>query len=134
MSLIFWNDQTLEDRSGGCYDGAIIEVSTNGGTSYTPIGGASMLTDPYEGPINGASNALNGINGWCGDPQPYLRSVVDVTALAGETVRFRFRVGTDTSVGRVPHGWYIDDVTVQSCNPAPLSDVIFANGFDPVMQ
>jgi hypothetical protein len=34
----------------------------------------------------------------------------------------------------VPHGWYIDDVTVQACDPTPLSDVIFANGFDPAMQ
>ena len=89
-----------------------------------------MLTDPYDGPVDaGFQNPLLGLNAWCGDPQAYLRSVIDLSAYAGQTVQFRFRVGTDSSVGRVPHGWYIDDVTVQSCNGA-LSDLIFANGFD----
>ncbi|MGB0132389.1 hypothetical protein [Dokdonella sp.] len=134
LSLIFWNDQTLEDRAGGCYDGAIIEISTDGGTTFTQIPGTLMLTDPYNGPISGTTNPLNGSNAWCGDPQPYLRSVVDLTSHAGETVRFRFRVGTDLSVGNVPHGWYIDDVTVQSCEAAPVSDVIYVDGFDPPMQ
>ena len=130
LSLIFWNDQTMEDRTGGCYDGAVIEISTDGGTTYTPMNGALMLTDPYDGPINGTSNPLNGNNGWCGDPQAYLRSVVDLTTLAGQTVQFRFRAGSDTSVGRVPHGWYIDDVTIQSCVAVPVVDLIFADGFE----
>ncbi|MEZ5461247.1 hypothetical protein [Dokdonella sp.] len=127
LSLIFWNDQTLEDKTGGCYDGGMIEVSTNGGTTFTPINGSAMLTDPYDGPTTGLGN----LDGWCGDPQAYLRSVVDLTAFAGQTVQFRFRVGTDTSVGRVPHGWYIDDVTVQSCVPVAVVDVIYVDGFDP---
>lgn len=131
LSLIFWGDQTIEDTgSGGCYDAAVLEISTNGGTSFTQVTGAALLTDPYDGPVNGGfSNPLAGLGAWCGDPQTYLRSVVDLTSYAGQTVRFRFRVGTDTSAGRAPHGWYIDDVTIQSCN-STLSDLIFADGFD----
>ena len=60
------------------------------------------------------SNPLGGRDAWCGDPQPYLNSIVDVSAYAGQTVQFRFRLGTDSSVGR-PDGWNIDDVVVQSC-------------------
>ena len=77
-----------------------------------------MLTDPYDGPISGSfSNPLANLNAWCGNnPQPYLNSIVDVSAYAGQTVQFRFRLGTDTSANRP--GWNIDDVVVQSCQAA----------------
>lgn len=52
---------------------------------------------------------------------------VDVTNYAGQDVQFRFRLGTDGSVGK--EGWYIDDVSVNSCATA-LEDLIFADGFD----
>ncbi|HPN79690.1 hypothetical protein [Dokdonella sp.] len=131
LSLIFWSDQTIESNGASCYDGGILEVSTDGGTTFTQVGAAAMLTDPYNGPIATTfQNPLSGLNAWCGDPQAYLRSVVDLTTLAGQTVRFRFRLGTDSSAGRVPHGWYIDDLVVQSCNAVPLPDVIFVDGFE----
>ena len=47
-------------------------------------------------------------------------SVVDLDAYAGQTVQFRYRLGTDSSVGQ--EGWYLDNLTVQSC--------VFAEGFD----
>jgi hypothetical protein len=40
-------------------------------------------------------------------------------------VQFRFRLGSDSSVGR--EGWYIDDVLVQSCVAGGLP---FADGFE----
>jgi hypothetical protein len=42
------------------------------------------------------------------------KAVVDIDAYAGQTARFRFRLGSDTSVSR--EGWYVDDVLVQSCD------------------
>jgi hypothetical protein len=41
-------------------------------------------------------------------------------------VQFRFRLGSDSSVGH--EGWYVDDIGVSSC--AAASDTIFADGFD----
>lgn len=113
LSLKFWNYQWLEDRAGGCYDGGILEVSTNGGLSWTQIT-SGLLTDPYDGPF-ASGNPLGTVNAWCGDPQDWLNSIVDLDAYAGQSVRFRFRLGTDTSVSR--EGWTIDDVAVQSCQP-----------------
>jgi len=87
-----------------------------------------MLTDPYDGPVSTSfSNPLAGFDAWCGDPQDWLRSVVNLDAFAGETARFRFRIGTDSSVSR--EGWYVDDVAVQAC---VLIDAlpIFADGFE----
>jgi len=85
------------------------------------------MTDPYTGVMSASfSNPLANLNAWCGDPQPWLRSVVDIDAYAGETVQFRFRLGTDTSVSHP--GWDIDDVLVQSCVPA--EPPFFADGFE----
>ncbi|MGV6851384.1 MAG: hypothetical protein ACWA5R_04290 [bacterium] len=123
LTFQFWNDQTLEDRTGGCWDAGILEISTDGGASFAQVDGADLLTDPYDGPINGGP--LQGSPGWCGDPQPYLNSIIDLDALAGQTVMFRFRVSTDGSVGRVP-GWKIDDVKVRGC----LAEEVFQDGFE----
>jgi hypothetical protein len=120
ITLKFWNFQTLEHRTaGGCYDGGILEVSTNGGTTWTQVPTVNLLTDPYDGAITATSNPMNGLQAWCGDPQPYLNSIADISSYAGQTVNFRFRMGSDSSVGR-PDGWNIDDVVVQSCLVVPV--------------
>ncbi|MFD3164463.1 choice-of-anchor J domain-containing protein [Herpetosiphon sp. NSE202] len=114
-TLQFWNSQTLEDRTaGGCYDGALIEVSTDGGSAWEQIPNAALLTDPYNGAITASTNPLNGRDAWCGDPQDWIKSVVDLAAYDGETVMFRFRLASDSSVGR-PDGWKIDNVSVKAC-------------------
>ena len=124
VSLKFWNYQDIEARTGGCYDGGILEVTTNGGSTWTQLTGASLLTDPYDGPVSASfSNPLANLNAWCGAPQAYLNSIVDLTSYAGQTVQFRFRLGTDTSVTH--EGWYIDDMIVQNClsgDPMPFLD------------
>ncbi len=119
LTLQFWNHQEMEDSGGGCFDGGVLEISTNGGFSWTRME-AELLTDPYDGPVGGSySNPLANENAWCGDPQDWLNSIVDLDAFAGETVQFRFRLGTDSSISRP--GWEIDDVVVQSC-PAGTND------------
>ncbi len=110
VTLQFWNWQEMEEGwSNDCWDGGILEISTDGGSSWTYLPTGVMQTDPYDGPVFGLADQ----SGWCGDPQDWLRSVVDLNAYAGQTARFRFRLGTDSSVGR--EGWYIDDLHVQSC-------------------
>jgi hypothetical protein len=123
ISLKFWNYQHLEDKSSGCWDGTIVEISTDDGANWSYLQSAVMLTDPYDGPVTG----LNELEGWCGDPQDWLESVVNLDDYAGETVRFRFRIGTDSSVDRP--GWDIDDVVVQSCGGS-VATLPFADGFD----
>lgn len=130
IGLQFWNYQEMEDGGDGCYDGGIVEITTDGGSNWTYLPTGQMLTDPYDGPIDdGFSNPLIGFDAWCGDPQDWLRSVVDLDAYAGETVQLRFRIGTDSSVSHP--GWDIDDVWVQSCvpdNAGPIFDDDFESG------
>lgn len=126
LTLQLWSWQEIEDRAGGCYDGGVVEI--------LPLGAADWIrlvpdpaTDPYDGPVSSTSaNPLAGDDTWCGDPHDWTRAVVDVAPYAGETVRFRFRLGTDSSVGH--EGWYLDDVKVQGC--APDDPTIFADDFE----
>jgi subtilisin family serine protease len=123
VALKFWNHQTIESRAGGCYDGAVAEVSTNGGGTWTRLQ-AQLLTDPYDGPVSTCcSNPIANTNAWCGDPQNWTSSVIDLTAYKGQMVQVRFRIATDASVSR--EGWYVDDVSVQAC-PSTL----FNDGFE----
>ena len=113
LSLRFWNFQSLESNTSGCWDGGLLEISTDDGSIWTQIE-SELLTDPYDGLISpGFDNPLGGMNGWCGDPQDWLNSIVDLSSYAGQTVQFRFRLGSDSLVAR--EGWLIDDGVVQSC-------------------
>jgi hypothetical protein len=125
LFLKFWNHQTIEDSTDGCFDGGLLEISINDGVDWIRLE-AELLTDPYDGILDdGFNNPLAGENAWCGDPQDWLESVVSLDAFGGETVRFRFRLATDQSASR--EGWYIDDVRVQTCgDPAH----IFSDGFE----
>jgi hypothetical protein len=116
ITLQYWTYQSIEDSTSGCWDAGVLEISTDGGASWTYLQGTVMMTDPYDGTVNTSSNPLSGLQGWCGDPDPWIESVVDLDAYAGQTAQFRFRLGTDSSVGH--DGWDIDDVAVQSCIPA----------------
>jgi hypothetical protein len=132
VTLQFWNYQELEDSTTGCFDGAVVEISTNGGSTWTRLE-SELLTDPYDGVISSSfSNPLAGQNAWCGDPQAYLNSIVDINAFAGQTAQFRFRLATDSSVSHP--GWDVDDVVVQSCLAGPPGfDIDFTKtvGTDP---
>ena len=124
--LEFWNSQSLQANGAtGCFDGGIVEISINGGSTWIQVPAVDLLTDPYDGPL-AAGNPLAGVPAWCGDPQAYLNSIVDVSTWAGQTAKFRFRLASNSSTARTA-GWNLDDVLVQSC----LVDLtIFVDGFE----
>lgn len=127
LTVQFWTYQDLESNGPECWDAGILEVTTNGGASWTQLQDAVMLTDPYDGIISsGSSSPLATLPGWCGSPQPWLKSVVDMGAYAGQLVQLRFRLGTDIAVSRP--GWDLDDVVVQTC--VPDEPPMFSDGFE----
>jgi hypothetical protein len=116
LSLQYWNYQEIEANSFGslCYDGAILEISKDGGANWFQMDEQNLLTDPYHALVAGSfGNPLAGREAWCGDPQDWINSIVALDDYAGQAVRFRFRLGTDQITSR--EGWYVDDVVVQSC-------------------
>ena len=118
--LRFWQWQGIEkqvDPTYSCYDGAAIEISTQGGGETYQRLENEILTLPYDGLINpGFGNALGDQRGWCGDPRDWAETLVDLTAFSGNDVFLRFLLSTDQSVSR--EGWYVDDVTIETCDPA----------------
>ncbi|HKJ17331.1 MAG TPA: hypothetical protein VJ984_08285 [Xanthomonadales bacterium] len=118
LTFRFFNAQQFEAPPGPaeCWDGGILEVSTDGGGNFTQILTGDLLTDPYDGILRtGGSNPLEALNAWCDQSQPYTDSRVDISGLAGEAnVVFRLRVGTDVSAGAP--GWDIDDVAIAGCS------------------
>ncbi len=71
---------------------------------------------PTRGTVSSSfSNPLAGLQAWCSTTSLH-QAIADVSSLAGQTAQFRMRLGSDSSVSDV--GWDVDDVTVQSCQPA----------------
>jgi len=125
LTLQFFQYRDIEENGAtACWDAGVIESSIDAGATWVPITSQAILEEPYTGLISNSANPLQGRQGWC-NLKPFARTIVDIASLAGQTAQFRFRLGSDASVGA--EGWYIDDVRVQSCGRG-LS--VFRNGFE----
>jgi hypothetical protein len=119
LSFSFWQKYAFEGSTSSCYDGGLLEISTNGGSTWTQVPVTQLLTTPYNGTIySGYGNPLGGKPGWCAD-MDWARTVVNLNSYAGQTVQFRIRLGSDSSVGDT--GWYVDDARIQSCSYGPMA-------------
>ena len=133
LTLQFHNYQLFEtpNTDGRCWDAGVLEISTNGGSTWSQVPAAAMLTDPYDDIIwndtpgnNPITDDYGATDAWCDVSQPWgVPSVVDLSAYSG-AVQFAWRLGSDSAAGN--EGWYIDDVVVQSC----FASSIFADGFE----
>lgn len=95
------------------YDGGVLEYSLDGGASWLPTTGLASVNG-YGGALNATSgNPLAGRQAFVRQSNGYISSRFDLSPLAGQSVRLRFRIGTDTNVG--DFGWFIDDVNVYRC-------------------
>lgn len=109
----FRHDYAFEDFEGTNYDGGVIEYSTNGGTTWLDAG-SLIEANGYNGVIvTPSSNPLSGQSAFTQDARGYTASRLNLSSLAGQDVRFRFRIGTDPSVA--DFGWFIDDVRIYTC-------------------
>jgi hypothetical protein len=124
-TLTFWQRYAFE---GTNYDGSVLEISTNGGITWTDLG-PHITANGYNGTIaSGYSNPLAGRGGWTGDLTTWTQVSVDLSSFTGQAVQVRWRLGCDSSVS--DSGWYIDDVQITSPlppNPAPILDTITPN-------
>jgi|GEM_PF-1143709 len=105
--LQFWMWGAIEQSSSTqAWDGAIVEISVNGG-SYTRI----TPTDNYSHTtIGGYSHPWPaGTPCWSGNFD-WRKKEFDLAAYSGNNVNLRFRFGSDNSV--TYEGWYIDDILI----------------------
>jgi len=108
----------LEDPD---YDGAWLEYSTNGGGVWTDAG--SLFDDglDYTGYINtyygDGDNTHTGRLAFVGDSHGYVSTRYDLGTLAGQNVRFRWRLSSDSIY--YDWGWFVDDVQIYLCTMNP---------------
>lgn len=105
------------------WDGAVLEVSLDGGTTFNDIvaAGGTFVTGAYNRKVSSSfSNPLGGRQAWSGNSGAY--QDVDVllpSAVSGQNVQFRWRVGTDSTTAKT--GYWFDDVQLTSSNPSCAS-------------
>ena len=122
FSFTFRHRFSFETDPDGDYDGGQIQISVNGAT-WTDIGASAL--PGYTGTFAAYTGNLNPLAGLPGyvrkNPTfPALETVtVNLgTAYAGQTVRIRFVIGTDT--GGTGAGWEIDDLAFNNITNTPF--------------
>jgi hypothetical protein len=113
----------------GNWDGGVVEISTDGGATWSPAGAAGA---PYNGVTNAATNAPIGAGrpafvtrsvGWPG----FTTASIDLgTAFANQQVRVRFRTGADDSTGAP--GWDIDNIAFGGLVNTPFTSFVPQTG------
>jgi Zn-dependent metalloprotease len=101
-------------------DGGVLEYSVdNGGWKDAKALFSGGLD--YNGTIFNANyygfNPLRNRAGFVADSHGYVSSRYELSSLAGKSVRFRWRMGTDAE--DPSSGWFIDDVRIYTCVGAP---------------
>lgn len=129
---------------GPSYDGGVLEYTTDNGSTIQDVGpvsgdvilqsksvnapmppswqDAGPLFDAvgYSGVISASyGNPLAGRDGFVGDSHGYISSRVNLSSLAGNKIRLRWRMGLDSS--GFYWGWWLDDVRIYTCSVNPSS-------------
>ncbi len=126
----FWSKHDLP--TGG-RDGGTVEISVDGGAWN-----AAAFTATLPGSISQTGNACGlplGRAIFNGSQSNWGKYSVNLTSLAGRTVRFRFLLATGSSVPAGLLGWLVDDVALthaqlpSTCQAVP-ADALFNTGFE----
>ncbi|MDJ0840520.1 MAG: immune inhibitor A [Acidobacteriota bacterium] len=93
------------------FDGGVLEISTGG--AYSDIGASNITENGYNSTISTSySSPIGGRQAWSGNSGGFIRTTVDLSSYAGNSVSIRFRMASDSSVSAT--GWYVDDVTISA--------------------
>lgn len=121
-------ESSKKDETIVNWDGALIEYSVDGGTTWEDI--KDVVVNPeYNGPIGNVDksvNSLTGRTGYVGTSPGYpARSSVRLDfgrKVAGKSVQIRFRIGTDALSGAP--GWVIDNLQVRGVEGTPFTKLV----------
>jgi uncharacterized repeat protein (TIGR01451 family) len=95
------------------FDGGVLELSIDDGAWQDVLAaGGTFISGGYNRTLsNSFNNPLPGRAAWSGDSGGFTGTSVGLPpAFGGHTLRFRWRLGHDSSVGAI--GWFIDDVSL----------------------
>ena len=126
FSFSFTHKFSFERALSTRYDGGVIEITNDGGTTWRDVNQFGAAPG-YNGTITtSTSNPLGGRQAFTGTNSGYPATVVSTvnlgTNFAGQTVRVRFRIGTDSG-GSAP-GWQIDNVAFSNLTNMPFVSIV----------
>ena len=98
------------------YDGGIVEVSTDRGTSWAPIPDSLLFRRPYTRPLFNSVFGVAVLKGFTGQSDvAFQPTFVNLRPFIGRSVLFRFRFATDKEEGARPTtlpGWLVDNIEI----------------------
>ncbi|MDB4162936.1 M36 family metallopeptidase [Saprospiraceae bacterium] len=106
-ALRFWHKYDLEASS----DAVFLSISTDGGDTWEYV--TDFLKNGYNDDIQYGTFAIPALRAFSGSTNgEFIDSYVDLSAYKGESIKIRFRLGTDdnTTVDADFPGWIIDDI------------------------
>ncbi|GIV96854.1 MAG: hypothetical protein KatS3mg057_1511 [Herpetosiphonaceae bacterium] len=104
--LSFWHRYDLEQM----FDGGVVEVSLDNGLSWGDVG-PLMVQNGYNERISLAfGSPIAGREAFSGNSEGWIRTLVDLSGYAGQTIRIRFRQADDSDTAEV--GWWVDDIAL----------------------
>lgn len=95
------------------WDGGVVEVQEVGTSDWTDLG-PYFTANGYNSTLttNNANTYLQGRQAFSGNSQNFVETIADLSAFAGQNIRFRFLFGQDTNENE--EGWYIDDFVISN--------------------
>ncbi len=105
------------------YDGGVVEYSSDFGATWDDAG-SLFVDNSYGGTLRSEKgNPLGGRSAFVGDSHGFVSSRLNLSSLAGQNVRFRWRLGLDSSIYN--WGWWLDDVRIYTCAGASSSANVY---------
>ena len=129
-TLSFWHTFSFESP-GTCFDAGTLEISTDGGSSWSVVPDAAFTAGGFNGTVfTGFGNPLAGKRAWCNGTFGAMTQVaVNLSAFVGSTAtRLRWHEGDDDSV--TANGWWVDSVTLSNVGTCTPQNTLFGDGFE----
>ena len=107
-TLSFWHYFETDPT----YDGGVVEISTDGGSSWQDLG-PYMTQNPYNNTMDPFATGISNRRAFSGSSGgAFIQTVVSLTGFAGRSAKLRFRFTSDNFAG--DEGWYIDDILLKN--------------------
>lgn len=106
------------------FDGAVLELSTDGGNTFQEIAGSAFVMGGYNRTIStDRGSPIAGRQAWSGNSGGFITSVVNLPAIQTPNAgRLRWRMASDNSGSG--EGWRVDTVTITWCyQPQPCTPI-----------
>ncbi len=135
-TLSFFHTYAFEGNTTTCYDGGTLEISSDGGSTWSTVPDAAFTAGGFTGSINGGfNNPLAGKRAWCAGTVGAMTQVsVNLGGTYnGQTVKLRWHAGDDNSTAAT--GWFVDSVAINNtgsaaaCSTASVN-TLFKDGFE----